>query len=116
MQNFIGKESRQFCTFRFQTLKTFLQLNFQCAWVQNLNSICILLSGAFYCEDEDDDDEFDEYDNFADEDEEHFHNVVDEDETWMAEDSLWWRPDDGDAIDFLEADYPSLLEEQMYRS
>lgn len=73
-------------------------------------------SGAFYCEDEDDDDEFDEYDNFADEDEEHFHNVVDEDETWMAEDSLWWRPDDGDAIDFLEADYPSLLEEQMYRS
>ena len=34
----------------------------------------------------------------------------------MAEDSLWWRPEDGDAIDFLEADYPSLLEEQMYRS
>ena len=116
MLNFIGKESRQFCTFRFQTLKTFLQLNFQCAWVQNLNSIWIPLSGAFYCEDEDDDDEFDEYDNFTDEDEEHFHNVVDEDETWMAEDSLWWRPDDGDAIDFLEADYPSLLEEQMYRS
>lgn len=78
-------------------------------------------SGAFYREEEDDgdeDDEFDEFDGYAnpddDDDDEHLHNVVDEDETWMAEDSLWWRPDD--AADFLEADYPSLLAEQMYRS
>ena len=78
-------------------------------------------TGAFYREEEDDgdeDDEFDEFDGYAnpddDDDDEHLHNVVDEDETWMAEDSLWWRPDD--AADFLEADYPSLLAEQMYRS
>ncbi|XP_058963941.2 F-box/LRR-repeat protein fbxl-1-like isoform X2 [Pocillopora verrucosa] len=73
-------------------------------------------SGAFFREE--DDDEFDEFDDeFDDEDEEeheHFHNIVDDEETWMAEDSLWWRP--GDAEDFLEADYPSLLAEQLYRS
>lgn len=73
-------------------------------------------SGAFLREE--DDEEFDEFDDeFDDDDEEeheHFHNIVDDEETWMAEDSLWWRP--GDAEDFLEADYPSLLAEQLYRS
>lgn len=74
-------------------------------------------SGAFYREeDEDDDGKFDdEFENFVDDDgDEHLHNVVDDEEIWMAEDSLWWRPED--AVDFLEADYPSLLAEQMYRS
>ena len=80
--------------------------------------LCILFSGAFYCEEDDydDDDDDDEFDDFVDDDEddEHLVNIVDDDETWMAEDSLWWRPDD--AADFLEADYPSLLAEQLYRS
>lgn len=75
-----------------------------------------MFQGAFFREE--DDDEFDEFDDeFDDEDEEeheHFHSIVNDEETWMAEDSLWWRP--GDAEDFLEADYPSLLAEQLYRS
>ena len=75
-----------------------------------------MFQGAFFRAEADD--EFDEFDDeFDDEDEEeheHFHNIVDDEETWMAEDSLWWRP--GDAEDFLEADYPSLLAEQLYRS
>ena len=73
--------------------------------------------GAFYHEEDDDDGEFDdEFEDFIDEDgdDEHLHNALDDEETWMAEDSLWWRPDD--AVDFLEADYPSLLAEQLYRS
>lgn len=80
--------------------------------------ISVLFTGAFYCEEDDDDDEFDEFGNEFDDDddegEELVHNIVDDEETWMAEDSLWWRPDD--AEDFLEADYPSLLAEQLYRS
>jgi len=73
-------------------------------------------SGAFYHEEDDEDDDDDEFEEFVDgdEDDEHLHNIVDDDETWMAEDSLWWRPDD--AVDFLEADYPSLLAEQLSRS
>ena len=78
-------------------------------------------SGAFYREeDEDDDGESveDELEDFVDDEEDEddtdFHNVLDDEELWMAEDSLWWRPDD--AVDFLEADYPSLLAEQLYRS
>lgn len=73
-------------------------------------------SGAFYCEgNEDDDDEFDDFaDDEEDDDDKHLLNVLDDEEVWMAEDSLWWRPDD--AVDFLEADYPSLLAEQLHRS
>lgn len=72
--------------------------------------------GAFYCEgNEDDDDEFDDFaDDEEDDDDKHLLNVLDDEEVWMAEDSLWWRPDD--AVDFLEADYPSLLAEQLHRS
>lgn len=78
-----------------------------------------LFTGAFYREDDDDDDEAfeefgDEFDDDDDEGAELVHNIVDDEETWMAEDSLWWRPDD--AEDYLEADYPSLLAEQLYRS
>lgn len=73
-------------------------------------------SGAFYCEgNEDNDDEFDDFaDDEEDDDDKHLLNVLDDEEVWMAEDSLWWRPDD--AVDFLEADYPSLLAEQLHRS
>ena len=79
-------------------------------------NISVLFSGAFYHEEDDEDDDDDEFEEFVDgdEDDEHLHNIVDDDETWMAEDSLWWRPDD--AVDFLEADYPSLLAEQLSRS
>lgn len=78
-----------------------------------------LFIGAFYREEDDDDDEAfeefgDEFDDDDDEGEELVSNIVDDEEIWMAEDSLWWRPDD--AEDFLEADYPSLLAEQLYRS
>ena len=78
-----------------------------------------LFAGAFYREEDEDDyeafDEFaDDFDDDDDEGEELVHNIVDDEETWMAEDSLWWRPDD--AEDFLEADYPSLLAGQLYWS
>ena len=78
-----------------------------------------LFTGAFYREEDDDDyEEFEEFgDDFDDDDdegEELVHNIVDDEETWMAEDSLWWRPDD--AEDYLEADYPSLLEGQLHWS
>ena len=78
-----------------------------------MTQVIKLFSGAFYREGIDED-EFDEFD--LDEDEEdQLDSIADDDEARLTEDSPWWQPED--ALDFLEADYPSLLAEQeFYRS